>query len=120
MRSGSAPVPVEVNWHVVSEVLKPVPETATKVPEGPSEGTTTIVGTNGFVTVKRADALSPLGLPVTVIEYVPAATLPTLNEAVALLPVTVVATVQVPDVTTLPVPEIEHDVSVEGKSTTPV
>lgn len=67
----------------MSEVENPVPVTEITVPLGPSGGTATMVGTNGLVTVNRADAWSPLGLPVTVTVYIPKATLPTVNDAVA-------------------------------------
>jgi hypothetical protein len=56
------------------------PETCTVVPAGPEVGLSTI--DREPVTVKTAEAESPIGLPVTVIVYAAAGTLATMNEAV--------------------------------------
>jgi len=95
------------NTQVVSLVEKPDPDTVTVVPTGAEAGLSVIDRVRAL-TVKVAEAESPVD-PITVTEYVPAATLATTNEAVNVPPET--AQVGVPTA----LPDNEQVVSLEEK-----
>jgi hypothetical protein len=99
------PVPEIV--HEVSLAANPLPLTVTTVPSGPELGVREI---EGPVTVNVAEPESPSGVPLTVIVYGPAATLPTVKLVPALIAPPVIPHA-VGEMTTPPVPEIVHAVS---------
>ena len=71
--------PLLMTSQLVSAVEKPEPETTTVVPTAADEGDNVMVREDVPVIVKTADAESPPGLPTTLIVYVPAPVVATVN-----------------------------------------